>query len=501
MEKSVSYLRISSKEQEEGYSLQSQQKESSNYARKKGLEIVKTWAVTESAGKKGRKDFNEMLVFMRKNRNIKHIVFEKVDRFTRNLYDLNSIYELMEKYDKQVHFFKESLIMDKNSKSQDKLRLDIQVVFARNYINNLSEEVIKGMKEKVENGEFAHFAPLGYVNNTETHLIEIDSSYAHFIKKMFELYATGNYSLTSLKEKMTEEGLRTRSGKKVHKSQIEKTLKNPIYYGYFRWKGQLYKGTHPHIIEKPLFDRVQQILNGRYGHILTKRSFAFTGLLRCAKCGCSITAEIKKNKYVYYHCTGFKGKCDNGWIREEDLVKEFGEIIKKIQINEEIKNWLVKALKQSELNKEEYHRRSLDALNKQYRKVQDRLDKAYTDKLDGIITEDFWVEKSSKWRQEQEDILNKIRHHQNADKGYMDLGVKILELAGKTYELWKVRKSQEKRQLLDFILSNCELDRKTLIPTYRKPFDILVKCKGLNWQAWRDSNPQPTVLETATLAN
>ena len=54
-----------------------------------------------------------------------------------------------------------------------------------------------------------------------------------------------------------------------------------------------------------------------------KHRFAFSGLLSCGKCGSAITAEIQKGKYIYYHCTGFKGKCGNSYIREEVLTDKF----------------------------------------------------------------------------------------------------------------------------------------------------------------------------------
>lgn len=78
------------------------------------------------------------------------------------------------------------------------------------------------------------------------------------------MYATGSYSLSDIAEKMREEGLVYRkNNRKVSKSTIHKMLSNPVYYGDFRWKGQLYEGIHEPIVTKDLWDQAQGVLNSR----------------------------------------------------------------------------------------------------------------------------------------------------------------------------------------------------------------------------------------------
>jgi hypothetical protein len=98
----------------------------------------------------------------------------------------------------------------------------------------------------------------------------------------------------------------------------------------------------------------------------------------------------------------------------------------------------------------------------------------YLDKLDGKIGTDFWADKSAKWRDEQRRIMAKIREHEGADHIYLDEGIQIIELAQRAYSLWVRQKPQEKRRLLDILLSNCTFDGVTLYATYRKPFCWLV---------------------------
>jgi site-specific DNA recombinase len=263
---------------------------------------------------------------------------------------------------------------------------------------------------------------------------------------------------------------------------VERTLKNPVYYGDFWWNGKLYRGRHKPIISKELFDKVQEVFGNHNRPKARKRDFAFTGLLTCGHCGCSITAEIHKNRYIYYRCTGFKGKCGQPYIREELLEEKLGELVRSIVIDDERLEWIKEALKASHVDEKAYHDEMIAKLMLQLKRLQEKLDQAYEDKLEGKIAEEFWSKKSEQWREEQSGILSKITWHQNANKSYSDEGIRILELANKAYFLYQKQEAHEKRKLLNYILSNCQVIDGTLYSTYRKPFDLLVE--GNRTQKW-----------------
>ena len=184
---------------------------------------------------------------------------------------------------------------------------------------------------------------------------------------------------------------------------------------------------------------------------------------------------VKKGKYIYYHCTGYKGKCDNVYIRESKLADLLADVVKKIKIDGRIVEDIKQALRESHQDKIDYHNATLKALNKRAKHVQGLLDRAYEDKLLGIISEDFWERKSQKWQDELAEITCKIESHNNADVNYFETGAKILELANNAYDMYLVQSRHEQRKLLNIILSNCTFFRGTLYPTYKKPFDILAK--------------------------
>jgi len=199
------------------------------------------------------------------------------------------------------------------------------------------------------------------------------------------------------------------------------------------------------------------------------------GLLRCAKCGCAITGERKKGKYVYYHCTNYHGGCDNTYIREERLADLLGAVIAPIQITVEIAQDIAAALQTTEA---ENTRRRDDAarqLAHQRRALVAKLDRGYDDFVSGRISEDFWTRKSTQWETELQVVDAEQARSERPRRFMMATAEKILELAKQAENLYKSQNPVEQRRLLQTVLSNCTFDSGTLCPTYSKPFDLLVR--------------------------
>src|SRR5271167_2312934 len=193
----VLYARVSSREQErEGYSIPAQRKMLAEYARSRGFEIVREFIDIESAKNPGRKEFCNMLRLLEAG-SVRIVLVEKTDRLYRNRADALSFEELIEKRGVEVHLVKEARVIEKESRSQDKFMHDIHVAVAKHYVENLRDEVKKGMREKAEQGIYPGRAPYGYRNNRLTRSIDIDGTKAPIIKRAFELYATGKESLTT----------------------------------------------------------------------------------------------------------------------------------------------------------------------------------------------------------------------------------------------------------------------------------------------------------------
>jgi len=478
--KCVVYARVSSKEQEkEGFSIPAQLKLLREYAVQHGFLVEKEFVDVETAKRTGRTSFGEMITYLKKSPTCEAILVEKTDRLYRNIRDWVTLDEL----DVQLHFVKESMILSKDSKSSDKFMHGIRVLMAKQYCDNLSEEVKKGLGEKAAQGKWPHRAPVGYVNNTENHSISPDPAKSSLIRELFEDYATGHAPLQQLRDKARASGLFSRNSQVINKAGIHRILTNPIYCGEFVWKGKRYLGAHEPIISRELFDTVQEVLSGGRVSSQSKHDFAFMGLVKCGLCGCSMTAELKKGKYVYYHCTSHHGKCRNTYIRQESMDQLFAEVLGRVRVSPSTVEDIKTALLESQKDRISFQQQSEEALRKRQTRIQGLLDKAYEDKLTGTISPELWQRKSTEWQEELISIRQQLNAFENATADYYRLGMEILELANSAYGLYLKQEWEEKAKLLRTLLSNSTFVCGTLYPTYNKPFDILAK--GSEFQSKR----------------
>ena len=221
------------------------------------------------------------------------------------------------------------------------------------------------------------------------------------------------------------------------------------------------------------------------------RGMRLMGLLTCGRCGCRLTAEMKKGRYVYYRCTGFRGACGNSYIREEDLAARLGTVIERIQIPAEIADWIAENLHESQHAIERTRREGIARLTQRRQATQSRLDRGYDDYLEGRLSEALWMRKSAEWESELETIEAELRWLSCPVPTYLATGERILELAKTAHSRYLEQDFAERRRLSDPVLSNCTFDRGTLCPTYAKPFDLLAQgVETGNWRRGWDSNPR-----------
>jgi site-specific DNA recombinase len=488
----VIYARVSTPEQErDGFSLPAQLQLLREYARQQGFTVPKEleFVETETAARAGRTAFGQMTQFLERH-SCRAILVEKTDRLYRNFKDWVRIDEL----GVPIHFVKENVVVGPDSRSADKFLHGIKVLMAKNYIDNLGEEVRKGMLEKARQGHWPSYAPVGYRNNPVTHRIEPDPERAPVIAKVFEWYATGQYSLKAVTAKAAAAGLtNTASGRPLVRAKIHQVLQNPIYCGDFRWLGKLYQGHHEPIVSRDCFKDVQDVFAAanrpRYG----KHQHAFAGLLTCGRCGSAYTAEVQKGKYVYYHCTGHRGRCGNTYVREEDLALLFGELVKRVRIPAELADAVASALRDSQSDKERFVLTTTMRLQQQQLLLRAKLDRAYDDRLSGQISEELWTRKSAELESQLETVRTEMARHEHASHDYEKTGLQILELAQSAYSQYVTQNAPEQARLLKILLSNCAFDRGSLIPTYNKPFDLLARGSETgDWLLRLDSNQQPS---------
>ncbi len=489
MNKAVAYVRVSSKEQErEGFSIPAQKKFLSEYAINKNLKIIKVFEESESAKTVGRKQFKAMLDFLKSNPDVHHILVEKTDRLYRNLKDYSEL-DPQTRPHLNIHLAKEYSIISADSKTDQKFVHGMNVLMSKRYIDNLSEEVKKGMGHKAYEGHWPSRPPIGYTSGRDRR-IEPDPKTAPILKRGFELAASGNYSLSKLKRKLFNEGLLSaRAQAEFSKSQMQRVLTNPIYYGDFVWKNQYYKGKHTPLISKELFDTVQTKLGVSKKSKLTKKNFSFTSTMTCGTCGCAITAEEKNKKsglrYVYYHCTSGKGDCpDVTYIEERKIESWLSDILIQIQLPAEIIEWTKLAIQETHSKEIEYQALQRQTLEKRYRTIQNKINKVYEDKLEGQIDLEFWSQQNNRLQQELATIESQIAQLRTIKESNMNQGIQLMELAKQAPTLFQHMTTDEKRELVNLVLSNPRIENGSLRYDLKKPFSMFANVTDLeNWRS------------------
>jgi site-specific DNA recombinase len=313
MKRCFGYTRVSTIKQGDGVSLEAQRAAIEQFAARNEIKITQWFEERQTAAKGGRPIFGAMLKALRQHK-ADGVVMHKIDRSARNFADWAKIGDLADA-GIDVHFATESL--DFRSRG-GRLSADIQAVIAADYIRNLRDEIFKGMYGRLKQGLYPWGAPIGYLDNGGGKPKTPDPIMAPLIRELFELYASGQHSIHSLRKEMLLRGLRNAHGKPLSKHGIETVLNNPFYCGIIRIKrtGATYKGIHEPIVSPTLFERVQELKRGKSGKKVTRHNHLYRGLFRCGRCGAAMTPERQKG-HVYYRCQ--TRDCPTKCVREEAL--------------------------------------------------------------------------------------------------------------------------------------------------------------------------------------
>lgn len=293
------YIRVSTvKQGEHGSSLQEQRGAIEAYAQRHGLTITVWFEEMETAAKQGRKEFTRLTGLLR-NGKASGVIIHKIDRGARNLKDWAGLGELIDA-GIEVLFAHEGLDMQTRG---GRLAADIQAVVAADFIRNLRDEVRKGFYGRLKQGFYPLPAPRGYVDRGKAKAKDIHPTDGPLVRQAFELYATGNYSLELLRLEMAKQGLLSNTGKPLVFDSMARILHNPFYMGLIRiYKtNEVFAGNHTPLVSRAIFDKVQAILSGRQFPRIEKHTFLFRRLVKCHRCGKSVTGETRKG-HTYYRC-------------------------------------------------------------------------------------------------------------------------------------------------------------------------------------------------------
>jgi DNA invertase Pin-like site-specific DNA recombinase len=474
-------------------SLESQINELKRLAESQGLEVVETLTESMSAKAPGRPVFNSMMTKILSGE-ADAILCWKIDRLTRNPVDGGQIQWLLQKGNLQcVTTFEKTFLPHDNV-----LIMSIEQAMATQYIRELSVNVKRGNRIKLEKGEWPNQVPMGYLNDKATKKIKVDPKKAKYIKRTYELYATGAYVLSEIVEILFSEGFRTKGGNKLYKSQIHRILTNKLYIGLMEVDGKIYQGIHKPIISTKLYEKVREIFETRLHPKPKKHFYSARGFLTCAVCGCAITADTKKG-FKYYYCTNGKGICTDQrkYMRSEVVDELLSTLFKELEINEEIIEISAEAYKQKNADKNIYTNNA----KKQLLDEQESLNIKESTLVDGytsqIIKKTLFEEKMKQIENDRVTISNQLRELDKKCKISNSTFEQIKNVfkQGNTASVEYITATDEaKRKLLEKLLSNVAIKGQNVASfMFKSEFQVLANTpKNASFAEMlpdRDSNP------------
>jgi site-specific DNA recombinase len=479
------YIRVSTARQgERGVSLQEQRDAISRYAERHQLEIAQWFEERETAARRGRPLFNQMLKLLRTGKS-NGVMIHKIDRSARNMKDWAELGELMDG-GVEIHFVNESLDLASRG---GRLSADIQAVVAADYIRNLREESRKGFYGRIKQGLYPLPAPLGYLDMGQGKAKELDPARAPLVRRAFQLYATGSWTLEPLCEELYRSGLRNRRGGPVSINGLSTILNNPFYVGVIRLMstGETFQGVHEPLIGKSLFDRVRLVLQGKFAARSQVHDFKFRRILKCADCGYALIGERQKG-HVYYRC--HTTDCPTTSVREEKVDTVFDRIIEPLRFDEDERTILLEKLKEVKESVATQWEAETTANRMRLGQLQERLDRLTDAYIDQLIDKETFEARKTTILMDQKSLQEKIAQPERAVVNRLS---KFLELAGDAYLLYQASLPNEKRDLLKIITSNRTISAKNVVITLKVPFsDVANRYLSSNSRAYRD---RPRTLE------
>ena len=403
------YVRKSTdSEERQILSIEAQLAELKLLAEKENLRIKSIFQEAMTAKVPGRPIFNDMIARIEKGE-ADGIIAWHPDRLARNSIDGGRIIYLLDTG--HIKFLKFPTFWFENT-PQGKFMMQIAFGQSKYYIDNLSENVRRGLRQKVRRGEWpGGFVPPGYFTDKNDRKTKIHPIQGPLVKMLFETYAAGDCTLQDLRKVSYQWGLVSRTGKPWVKAELQRTFKNTFYYGLMKYKGEYHQGIHEPLITKELFDQVQEAMvrKGKPNKY-KKKYFPLLGLATCPKCGCSITATIKKG-HNYYHCTKRRGPCPEKYVREELYAQQISQAIADVSLSPEEYDFMMGELGKVKTTADQTLTPQKLQLKTQLKEIGGKLDRLLDAHLEGAVEKSEYLDKKGallKQKVDAEEALAKL---------------------------------------------------------------------------------------------
>ena len=333
----IIYCRVSSAEQIDGTSLESQEKVCHEYALRENIHVLAVFIEKgESAKTANRTEFIKAISFCGEKKNkVSSFIVYKLDRFARNQEDHISVRSTLRKYNTELRSVTEPI----GNNPMGKMMEGILSTFAEFDNNIRTERSVNGMRERLKQGIWVWKCPLGYLRLSQGANISHDPKLASYVQLAFTEYAKGIHTFKSLATFLNDRGFITLLGHVATPSLIEKMIKNPLYAGIIRKWDMEIKGAFEPLIPEDLFyecngSRKRQNI----ARITLNPNFPLRKLVICESCTSPITGSASTGrqgvKYPYYH--HHRQTCERAkFVPKEDFEDVFVEYLREITPSKE----------------------------------------------------------------------------------------------------------------------------------------------------------------------
>jgi site-specific DNA recombinase len=470
------YIRVSTPRQGERHvSLQEQRAAIERFAERNRFEVARWFEERETAAKRGRREWTEMLRLLRQGK-AKGVLIHKIDRSARNLRDWAELGELIDR-GVSVHFVNETLDLQTRG---GRLSADIQAVVAADFIRNLREETLKGINGRLSQGIFPMQAPIGYLDCGAGKPKAIDPVKGPLARRAFELYATGRYGLHTLKAELHRLGLRNRLGREVSVNSLAGMLRNPFYVGLIKIKrrDEVYEGIHKPLISRATFERVQRVLDGKLAARPLTHDFVFRRTLYCTGCGYALIGERQKG-HVYYRC--HTRTCPTTSVREEEGPEaKLTPLLQAAELDPEERVYIREKVGSLAATWEDDAARERKTLELQLSELRARRGRLADALVDGLLDRDLFEERKAALLAEKQAIEERLAALDDPKRSGPQKLAEFLERLDSAYSLYQSGANDEKREMVALFTSNWRVNQKTIDFT-ALPEARLVAERKKNW--------------------
>ncbi|MDD2758323.1 MAG: recombinase family protein [Patescibacteria group bacterium] len=456
-------------------SIEAQLCELREFATKEKLEIVASFHEAKTAKEPGRTVFGEMLALIEQGK-ADGILSWNPDRLARNSVDGGRI----------IHMIDRGLIKSLKFPTfwceptpQGLFMLNIAFGQSKYFVDNLRQNVKRGLRQKIRNGVWPGKAPVGYLNNPRTRGIDIDPTKAPQIREFFAQYATGNHTLNSLANWCKENKLLSSRGINIPIGRVYATLQNIFYLGLMKYNGEIFEGNHEPMISKKLFDQVQAVLKQKGKPRKDKKHyFDFLGMIKCT-CGASITAEqkVKKSgkKYIYYRCTKKKGVCHESFVRDIGLLDQIKEHLQKVSLSSQDLEQVLKELDNEYAKDSQYNMGSVQNLKTELDQSKQQLEKLLDVLLAGMLSTEEYTAKKEKILTQKLTLQERIKDFEQKGKSWLEPAQEFVKMLNQAAKMIKTENKKEMATFLKNNGSNHILQNRRLVFSWQPPYNLVAE--------------------------